>query len=86
MALKLENLIDLNLLSRYDENIKKYIAGEIAKIGENIIFTTKSELPITGKKNILYVTEDSVLVWTGNKYTDMSNPEPTTKATSWGFF
>lgn len=55
MATNLENLIDLQLLTYYDENIKRWTAARIDKTLNNIVFTTRSKLPVEGKEGILYI-------------------------------
>lgn len=70
MAINIKNLIDLPLLEFYDENIKKWAIQEFSGEGstENVQFTTNSSLPQPGELNTLYITEDSILTWDGNKY------------------
>lgn len=86
MAIDLENLIDLPLLTYYDENIKKWVANRITKETKDTIFTTKNDLPVEGKKGVLYVTEESIFIWNGVKYVDVGNPASTSNATLWGTF
>lgn len=63
MAISLKNLIDLDLLTYYDENIKKYITSKIANSEGATQFLKVSELPTEGKEDVLYVTEDGIKVW-----------------------
>ena len=75
MAISLENLIDLNLLTYYDENIKKYIANKIVNSEGATQFLKDSELPAEGKEDVLYVTEDGIKVWdpVAKQYADISS-------------
>lgn len=86
MAITLENLIDLDLLTYYDEQVKKWIADRVANATKETVFTTKNSLPVEGQKGILYVTEESIFIWNGIKYVDVGNPESTNNATLWGTF
>lgn len=74
MAITLENLIDLNLLTYYDENIKKYIANKIVNSEGTARFMDVADLPVEGKENVLYVTEEGIKVWdpVAKKYKDVS--------------
>lgn len=86
MAITLENLIDLDLLTYYDENLKKWVAGRIDKTLDNTEFTTTAALPVEGKEGVLYVTEESIKYWNGDRYVDVGNPQSTSDATIWGKF
>lgn len=86
MAMNLENLIDLPLLTYYDEKIKKWVAGRIDKTINNTNFVDTSDLPVEGKEGVLYVTENSILIWDGEKYKEISSPQETSDATIWGSF
>lgn len=86
MAITLENLIDLDLLTYYDENLKKWVAGRIDKTLDNIEFTITADLPVEGKAGVLYVTESSIKYWNGARYVDVGNPQATSDATIWGHF
>lgn len=86
MAISLENLIDLDLLKYYDENLKRWVVNRINKATTDTIFTTKNNLPIEGEKNILYVTEESIFIWNGIRYVDVGNPKATSNSTLWGQF
>lgn len=83
MAVELENLIDLALLTHYDEQLKKWVVNRIGKTLDNVVFTTRSELPVEGKQGILYVVETSILRWNGVQYIDVGNPPEISNATSW---
>lgn len=85
MAITLENLIDLNLLTYYDEQIKKYIAGKVANISGSTSFMSVADLPAEGKEDVLYVTDEGIKVWdpVTKKYTDI--PGSSSEGTSsWG--
>lgn len=83
MAVNLENLIDLPLLTHYDEQLKKWVVNRIGKTLENVVFTTRSELPVEGKVGILYVVETSILKWNGAQYVDVGNPPQVAQSTLW---
>lgn len=85
MAISLENLINLPLLTYYDENIKRWI---LSNATNNIIFTAKNDLPAKGEQNVLYVTEESIFTWDGTKYTIISSANSSTSGSSaiWGTF
>lgn len=77
MAIDFENLIDINLLSYYDANIKNFILEQINN-SKNLIFISKTNLPNEGQINILYVTEEGLYLWdiATNKYVQIiSNKE-----------
>lgn len=86
MAMNLENLIDLPLLTYYDEQIKKWCANRIVKETQETVFTTKNDLPVEGKEGMLYVTEESIFVWNGTRWVEVGNPKATSEATVWGTF
>ena len=86
MSVGLENLIDLSLLTYYDENIKQWILDRISKATQDIIFTTKNELPVEGKKGILYVTEEAIFIWNGAKYIDITSSQSGGNTGVWGTF
>lgn len=67
MAVDLTKLIDFDLLQRYDTKLKAWTEKKIVDSHE-VIFTTKNSLPATGSMNLLYVTEDSILLWDGSEY------------------
>jgi hypothetical protein len=46
---------------------------------ESILFMKDADLPTAGQEKILYITEDSILVWNGSDYISMSGPQ-------WGSF
>lgn len=87
MAISLENLIDLPLLTYYDENIKKWVASRIDKTITNTQFVDTADLPVEGKTGVLYITENSIKYWDGEKYVDVSSSsQEATEATIWGKF
>lgn len=86
MAITLENLIDLPLLTYYDENLKNWVAGRIDKTLNNTAFVNTSDLPVEGKSGVLYITETSIKYWNGERYVDVGNPQETSDATVWGKF
>lgn len=86
MAITLENLIDLPLLTYYDENLKKWVASRIDKTLNNTTFVNTADLPVEGKSGILYITENSIKYWNGDRYVDVGNPQETSEATVWGKF
>lgn len=63
MAVALENLIDLNLLSHYDTKLKEWVKGQIKK-GGSIEVTQRSELPEVGEEGKIYFVEDAILQYT----------------------
>lgn len=63
MAVALENLIDLNLLSHYDTKLKEWVKGQIAA-GSQIAVTSRSDLPAVGEENKIYFVEDAILQYT----------------------
>lgn len=63
MAVALENLIDLNLLSHYDSKLKEWVKGQIAAGGQ-ITVTSRSDLPAIGEENKIYFVEDAILQYT----------------------
>lgn len=75
MAISLENLIDLNLLSFYDEQIKKYITDKIAGVSGSADFVSVADLPAEGKEDVLYVTDEGIKVWdpVSKEYTDLTS-------------
>lgn len=46
---------------------------------QSIIFIKEADLPTIGQEKILYITEDSILVWDGDGYVSMGGPK-------WGSF
>ena len=63
MAVALENLIDLNLLSNYDTKLKEWVKEQI-KNGGSIEVTQRSELPEVGEEGKIYFVEDAILQYT----------------------
>lgn len=63
MAVALEKLIDLNLLSHYDTKIKEWIKEQI-KDGGNFEVIKRSELPSVGEEGKIYFVEDAILQYT----------------------
>lgn len=63
MAVALENLIDLNLLSYYDTKLKEWVKEQIKK-GGSIEVTQRSELPEVGEEGKIYFVEDAILQYT----------------------
>ena len=63
MAVALENLIDLNLLSHYDTKLKEWVKEHI-KNGGSIEVTQRSELPEVGEEGKIYFVEDAILQYT----------------------
>lgn len=86
MAVILENLIDLSLLTNYDENIKKWIVNRINNTVSNTNFTTSDNLPVEGKEGVLYITESSIKRWNGVRYVDIGNPPEVSESTTWSTF
>ena len=79
MAIIIDNIIDKDLLSYYDENLKKWVAKS-----SSIKFVTNDELSKPGESGILYITKDSIKYWDAEQgnYTDIS----TGRAGTWGRF
>ena len=63
MAVALENLIDLNLLSHYDTKLKEWVKDQIKDSG-NFEVMQRSELPAVGEENKIYFVEDAILKYT----------------------
>lgn len=63
MAVALEKLIDLNLLSHYDIKLKEWVKEQI-KNGGSIEVTQRSELPEVGEEDKIYFVEDAILQYT----------------------
>lgn len=63
MAVALENLIDLNLLSHYDTKLKEWVKDQIKDNG-NFEVMQRSELPAVGEENKIYFVEDAILQYT----------------------
>lgn len=84
----LKDLINLERLTYYDTKIKQWIINMISTSGgdSNIIFIKQSDLPPQGEKNILYVTENSILQWDGNSYNEISSSGSSGTAGTWGSF
>lgn len=63
MAVALENLIDLNLLSHYDTKLKEWVKSQIKDSG-NFEVIQRSELPAVGEEDKIYFVEDAILQYT----------------------
>lgn len=63
MAVALENLIDLNLLSHYDTKLKEWVKDQIKNSG-NFEVMQRSELPVVGEEGKIYFVEDAILQYT----------------------
>ena len=63
MAVALENLIDLNLLSHYDTKLKEWVKDQIKDSG-NFEVMQRSELPAVSEENKIYFVEDAILQYT----------------------
>lgn len=63
MAVALEKLIDLNLLSHYDTKLKEWVKEQI-KNGGSIEVTQRSKLPDVGEEGKIYFVEDAILQYT----------------------
>lgn len=69
MAVDLKNLIDLNLLTYYDEKLKSWTLGQIGSGGiqlSSIQFV--DTLPTIGQSDILYVMGTSLYIWDGSAF------------------
>lgn len=64
MAVSLDNLIDLNLLSHYDSNLKSWVQDQIDNEAE---FEVTTELPEEGVEGKLYFTNDNIYVYTAEE-------------------
>lgn len=62
MAVDLNKLIDLNLLTRYDNNLKSWILNQIGA-GQGIVFAPRDSFPQVGENNVLYVDDDKIYRW-----------------------
>lgn len=81
MAVNFEKLIDLPLLVYYDEKIKEWTLDKIGKNSGGIAF---GELPEQGQEGILYVTEDGLMTWDGEKFVPLARPGG--EAATWDSF
>lgn len=64
MAISLKDLIDLELLTYYDEQIKKYIAAKLVTISGSAQFVSAKDLDnMQGQEDVLYVTEKGIKIW-----------------------
>lgn len=70
MAVALDKLIDLNLLSHYDSNLKSWVEEQIAE-GKGI--ETSGELPEQGEEGKVYITEDGIFIWSDGEYKAVSS-------------
>ena len=59
MAVNLEKLIDLDLLTLYDSNMKKWVNKQIT----SMVHTSGGELPAVGTEGTLYIKETSMFLW-----------------------
>lgn len=76
MAVALENLIDLNLLSHYDSKLKAWVEAQITAGGQ-IAVTSRADLPTKGEENKIYFVEDAILQYTAaDGYKEIGGTEP----------
>lgn len=89
MTINIEKLIDLPLLTYYDENIKKYILDKIATSGGgNTVFCPDGELPEKGEVGILYILPDSLKIWNDEleDYVTVGGSDEDDAGKYWGTF
>lgn len=84
MAINLEKLIDLDLLSYYDENLKKWIASTTGSNSTKFV-TGDENLPEKGEVGVLYITKDTIKYWDGEEYVDVGAGSGG-ESNSWGTF
>lgn len=84
----LRDLVNLERLTYYDTKIKQWVVNMISTRGgdSNVIFIKQSDLPQQGEKNILYITEDSILQWDGISYNEISSSGSSGSLGTWGSF
>ena len=59
MAVNLEKLIDLDLLTLYDSNMKNWVNKQIT----STVHVSGDELPTVGTEGTLYIKETSIFLW-----------------------
>lgn len=69
MAVNIEKLIDLNLLTRYDNNMKNWVQNQIS----DFIQTGDEELPEKGEIGTIYVKDTSLYLWDGEEYQEIKS-------------
>lgn len=62
MAVAIENLIDLSLLTQYDSNIKTWTKEQIEQ-GWVAEVLNRADLPTEGVTNKIYFVEDAILIY-----------------------
>lgn len=79
MDTNFENLIDLSILKYYDESLRAQIKTEVSGAVEFI----EDELPEEGKQGVLYIVNNSIKIWNGEKFVDIVGSD---KSFTWGTF
>lgn len=59
MAVNLEKLIDLDLLTLYDSNMKNWVNKQIT----SMVHVSGGELPTVGAEGTLYIKGTSIFLW-----------------------
>lgn len=82
-------LIDLDLLTYYDGQIKQWVINRINDAKDtSIVFLDKDSFPVIGKMDTLYVNKDGLYLWDQNNssYIAISNPNENIEDLVWGSF
>ncbi len=72
MAVDLTQLIDFNLLKRYDTNLKVWVQEAINNAGELVFVAEIGDLPVIGNGNTLYIVGTELYSWDGAQYVKLS--------------
>ncbi len=72
MAVDLTQLIDFNLLKRYDTNLKVWVEEAINGAGELVFVATMADLPAIGNGHTLYIVGTELYSWDGAQYIKLS--------------
>lgn len=86
MATALTDLIDINLLTYYDEKIKAWIVNTLNEKTDGLELTTTSELPETGEAGKVYITEDAILTWDEDEQAYIAVGSADAAASTWTAF
>lgn len=83
MAVDLTQLIDFNLLKRYDTNLKVWVEEAINGAGELVFAAEMADLPSVGNGHTLYIVGTELYSWDGAQYVKLSGGNINTSTVSY---
>ena len=80
-----ETLVTLEMLKQYTSNVQYFVKQE-NKDNQKVIFDKKTNFPIIGNNNILYIDDDQIYIWSQEKNDYKLINSPGVAELLWGDF